>query len=323
MPQPLWLSPERAPLALRRAFAPDRAGRRILCGFSFLQRIGKAATTSFWFPADSPSHALRDDPKPSRALLRALAPDWAAVLHYDIFRDANNLAIYDLEVDNLNRAYPYLMKMRGGGYRLSVITLGVYTPGARHDAQKDLDVRLRESIAQLINMMYLQEPSRALTALETAAIAQDRWTLEGSLPHVALTLGAADLFRRQRTSLRTALESRFFDLLARLPRAQLTSDMNVGLMLPALSDQRQWTYIPRKDEQFFLFQRALTDVFQTADWMSLEGLQTGRAMAPDVMPVMHHMQGHGWRLTPDAAAAQGRMIAQARQTQDFSYGACA
>lgn len=302
-----WVSPTRAPVLFRHAFAPDNVGRRILCGFSFWQRIGKAATTSFWAPPESPLAQIKNMGPLARELLATMAPDWAAVRHYEILRDAGNLAIYDMEVDELNRSFTYLMKMRGGGYRLSVITLGDYTRQAGQDAQKTLDTRLRETIAQMINMLYLNEPSRLFTARQTQAIEANRWTLDGALPHVALTLGAADLFRKKKEPLRRALENRFFDLLASLPRAHLSSDVAVGLTLPELNDQRHWTYIPRKEEQYFLFQKALTDVFESANWLSLDGLQTGLDKGRDEMAIVRHLQGHGFRLTPEAHRAQCNM----------------
>ncbi len=289
--------------APRRLFpSPTSAGRRIVCSFSYLQRIGKAATTDVWFPA------ARDAP----AALDAFRVEWAAVRQFEVLQEAGNLAIEDLDVAHLTRSFERLMKMRAGGYRVVVVTLGRYTGPGADDELRILDRRLQDEIARLVHMLYLEEQSVAASRANDAALCAGTWAWAHALPHVALTLGAMRLFERgPAQSLRQErLSRRIFHILDCLPQRHIVHDVTVGLTLPEASKQNHWVYIPRREHQFAEFQKALGAVFGAFDHVALGALQGRAKPGREIMPAMRHMTGYGQRLRPVNVAEQ-RALARA------------
>ncbi len=176
--------------------SPDPAGRKITAGFSYIQRISKGATIDVWFP-----QVLRDELDELVNKGGTLGPEhfpaeWAAVRQFDLLQEAGNYKIYDLDASYMTRTMIDLTRsMRSGGYRITVATIGSYTDAGGEDDLAILDRRLQDRISRLTHMMYLDEESERINAEMAQVLAEERWDYQQILPHVAITLGARDLFR--------------------------------------------------------------------------------------------------------------------------------
>jgi len=176
--------------------SPAPAGRRITAGFSWLQRIGKSASVDVWFP-DCIKRDVEEiitagqTPGPE-----AFPAEWAAVRQFELLQEAGNYKIYDLDPTRLMRTLNDLTRsMKGGGYRVTVATIGSYVEPGFNDELEILDRRLQERISSFINMLYLEEQSEKLNASLDAALQKEKWNYQTALPHIGVTLGARDLFR--------------------------------------------------------------------------------------------------------------------------------
>jgi len=211
-----------------RYFTAPSAGRRILAGFSYLQRIGKGATTRVWFPEQLDGETV----------------EWAAIRQFEILQEAGNLAIDALDVTELNRSFQAWSKMRAGGYRVTIVTLGCYVDTPETDDLYVLDQKIQEEITRLIHFLYLSEQSETESTVCHEILAKKEWCFEDALPHVAMALGAKRLFKPHKQDL---AEQTFFEILKRLPQNQILHDVAVGLVLPDASKEKNWIYIA-KDE---------------------------------------------------------------------------
>ncbi|HEU0118242.1 MAG TPA: hypothetical protein VFR09_06375 [Alphaproteobacteria bacterium] len=188
--------------------SPAPAGRKITAGFSFLQRLGKGATVDVWFP-----QALQAELDELVAKGAVLGPDnfpaeWAAVRQFELLQDAGNYKIYDMNADYLTRSlWENARNHKGGGYRVTVATIGSYLPEHPKDDLEILDRRLQKRIAHLIHMLYLEEQSASINEGNRADLAEGKWSYETALPHVGMTLGARDLFRPMDGSTRKSAET--------------------------------------------------------------------------------------------------------------------
>jgi hypothetical protein len=180
--------------------SPAPAGRKITAGFSYVQRIGKSASIDVWFP-----EYLQQELDRLVARGQSLGPDnfpaeWAAVRQFELLQEAGNYKIYDMDATYITRTLMDLTRnMRGGGYRVTVVTLGSYQLEADIAKGADdlaiLDQRLQKRIAHMIHMLYLEEQSEAVNKTMDEALASETWDYQSALPHVGVTLGARDLFR--------------------------------------------------------------------------------------------------------------------------------
>jgi len=245
-------------------FSAPRTGRKIDAIFSYLQRIGKGATTEVSFP----SATAGASPSPI---------SWGAVRQFELLQEAGNLAIDELDVADFKRAYQNLMRMRSGGYRVTLITLGHYTDRSMRDELEILDKKIQDEITQLIHFLYLSEMSEQGTAYFTASLNTGKWSLDEALPHVAQTRTARSLFKPEKETLR---EKTFFDILDKLSNRSVLHETAIGLVLPDASKEKNWVYIAQRENRFQAFQQAITTVF--------ENLDEDRA-------VMTHMRGYGDR----------------------------
>jgi len=243
-------------------FSAPQTGRRILVGFSHLQRITKGATTSVWFP-----EALFSQAKDQI--------EWAAVRQFDILQEADNYYIYDMNVADLKYSLENITKMRAGGYRITLITLGQYTARNDLDDLKILDLKLQEEITRMIHFLYLSELSEQANTLHERAINANEWCLEHNLEHIAMTMKAQRLYKPEKETL---AERTFFQILDRLPSHALIHDTAVGLQLPESTKEKNQVYVAKGENQLWRFQQAITTVFENID---------------KTRAVMTHMRGFG------------------------------
>ncbi len=307
--------------------SPEAAGRRIVCGFSYIQRIGKGAATEVWFPSSLQEKVAARVLAGDASVLDEFHVEWAAVRQFELLQEADNYYIYDLKVEHFTRAFDDIMKMRAKGYRITVITMGNYVEPSHYDELRILDAKLQDEITQLIHMLYLEEQSLAETKRHASKLCANTWDFANALPHVAMTLGAANLFTRDfglseeqeededeegstkkkgesgdTRNAKKALKARqqrlsqhFFKILEMLPQRNIAHDIAVGLTLPESINRKSWVYCAPGEFQYNAFQTALANVFRAADHISLGALHERADASTEIMPVMHHMRGYGDR----------------------------
>jgi hypothetical protein len=126
----------------------------------------------------------------------AFPAEWAAVRQFELLQEAGNHKIYDLSPEHLARALrEFTGHMHGGGYTVTVATIGSYCIAGFGDELEVLDRRLQSRISHLINMLYLEEQSEQLNAGLAETLRREKWDYQMALPHIGATLGAHDLFR--------------------------------------------------------------------------------------------------------------------------------
>ena len=290
---------------------PCSAGRSIVCGFSWLQRIGKGACTDLWFSPSLYEEAAICAPRGKKPVFDAFKAEWAAVRQFELLQEAGNLAIEDLEFMDFKRAFHNLMKMRAGGYRVTVITLGRYDKSAGKDDLRILDARLQDEITRIIHMLYLEEQSALLTGERTALLDEGKWRYAETLPHVAMTLGSRALLSRESKNsnnrhetdeLTKKLDQRrlteeFFRILELLPQQHIAHSVAVGLALPEATKERNWIYLAKSEHQFSTYMRLFSDVFRAFDCVSLSRLHERAETSGEFAATMRHMRGYGDRLS--------------------------
>lgn len=213
-----------------RFFSIPPEGRRILAGFSYLQLIKKGAQTRVWFP---------------RALDMSRV-EWAAARQFEIFQEGSNFAIENLEVTEIARSFKSWGAMRGGGYRVVILTLGCYTNRSDRDDLQILDQKIQEEVTRLINFLYLSEQSIHASAQRNEQLWKGEWHVREALPHVAVTLGATRLFKPEKESL---AERTFFEILERLPSSQIMHDVAMGLSLPDATKEDEWLFLSKPEHR--------------------------------------------------------------------------
>lgn len=240
------------------------AGRTILAGFSYLQRIGKGARTRFWMPS----------------FLASSAVEWAAVRSFDLVQESGNLVIDDLDVTDMRRAMNAWMRMRGGGCRIVVATLGRYGGAGGQDALALLDSKLQEEITRMIHFLYLEEWSKTLTQAHAIGIKGGAWSCADRLPHVAQALAEKRLFKPER---QTAQERAFFSLLEALPARHIVQEEAVGLALPDATKEKNWVYLAKEEHRAPSFFGAIGSVIGEAVLFQPRGHgeRMGRYRKPD------------------------------------------
>ena len=278
--------------------SPDAAGRKIVCGFTYMKRIGKASSTDLWFPDAIRESVAARILAGDASVLDEFRVEWAAVRQFELLQESGNLAIEDLKVDDFKRAFQNLMKMRAGGYRVTVITLGRYVEPSAYDELRILDRRLQDEITRLIHMLYLDEQSAAMTCDRRQQLRAEQWRCTDALPHVAMALGEHALFGKSDQQSKRTMTEGFFRLLELLPQRHIVHDVAVGLSLPEAIAQKNWVYIAAGENQFMQFHTAMSTVFRGFDHVSLSGMPE-----QGVKATMQHMRGYGDRLSPAAEAA--------------------
>lgn len=277
-----------------RAFfnAPEVSGRKIVCGFTFIKRIGKHSATDLWFPKTLQEDVIERIAAGDTAVLDEFKVEWAAIRQFELLQESGNLAIEDLKADDHNKSFTYLVGMRAGGYRVTIVTLGRYEKPDDKDDLKILDRRIQDEITRLVQMLYMEKESHIASEIQHSALQTGNWNFADSLPHVAETLGARNLFNRSPEGREHKLNDAFFRILELLSNRNISHDVAVGLAIPELNNVKHWVYIAKKEDQFLQFQTAMNNIFQGFDHISLSGMPESKTMAS-----MKHLRGYGERTT--------------------------
>ncbi|MDD3030440.1 MAG: hypothetical protein PHS57_09245 [Alphaproteobacteria bacterium] len=287
---------------------PPCAGRTVTAGFTYLQRIGKAANYDMWFPADRRQDLFK---KYSEGTLAAgdFPTQWAAIREIELLHESGNHKIYDLDPQMFERAVLDLSRsMRAGGYRLTIATLGAYDEGAERDDLEILDQRLQEGLSNAIHMLYLEETSEQINAENAANLTSAAWDYREALPHVGMVLGAQRVFGHKETE-RHRLAGRFFDILNALPHTHIAHDTAVGLQIPELSGENQWNYIASPEETLNAFNRVLSHVFDKFNGVSLGRLHGREDASDEIRASTLHLRGYGDRLNESQRFYQSAALA--------------
>ncbi len=277
--------------------SPQPAGRKITAGFTYLQRIGKAASFDVWLP-DALRRDLARVEEERTVETKDFPAQWAAVRQIELLQESGNYKIYDLDPSNLQRTMLDLSRsMRAGGYRVTVATVGRYQETSTGDELEILDNRLQERIAQMIHMLYLDEASDQANADNASRLAARKWDYRQALPHIGLALGAGDLFRPEKKHTRQHKQARqFFDILHLLPQNHIVHDTVIGLQLPELNGENEWNYIASSDETLGAFNRVLGDLFDKFNGISLSRLHEREGAGAEIKASTLHLRGYGDRL---------------------------
>jgi hypothetical protein len=297
--------------------SPYPAGRKITAGFTYLQRITKAASFDVWFP-DALKRDLEARIADGQPLGAAQFPaQWAAVRQFELLHESGNHKIYDLDPGNLKRAMQDLSKsMRAGGYRVTVATVGCYQETSSGDELEILDRDLQERIAQMIHMLYLDQQSEEENMSNATKLAENKWDYRTDLPHVGMVLGARDLFqtindddveKRKRTgkggrqgggvmsglARRHRLARQFFKILNLLPQKHIVHDTAIGLQLPELIGENHWNYIASPDETLAAFNHVLCSLFDKFNGISLSRLHQRADATAEIKASTLHLRSYG------------------------------
>ncbi len=251
-------------------FRAPEASRRIVAGFTYLQRIRKGATTTVWFPKQS-----------LETFRISNGIQWAAVRQFELLQEADNLMIDDLDVMDIKRTFRAMERMRAGGYSLTILTLGTYASSYEQDDLAILDQKIGEEIAQMIHFLYLADLSGAINTHVSCDLARGRWRCDQVLPHVARAMSERALFRPAK---QTLAEKTFFDILEKLSPRHILHETAIGLALPDSTKEKNWVYIAAPENRFATFQNTMHSLFEALDSTHAEP-----------QPVMRHMRGYGDR----------------------------
>ena len=305
--------------------SPQPAGRRITAGFTYLQRISKAASFDVWFPETLKRQLSARKASGKSIGAEQFPAEWAAVRQFELLHESGNHKIYDLDPTYLTRTTLDLARsMRAGGYRITVATLGCYQETSTGDELEILDRELQERIAQMIQMLYLEQNSDQANAENDAHLAAQKWDYRQDLPHVGMVLGAGELFKRfsevedlddededydyrkrrkkgggtggsaRVQAARKHKQAReFFKILGLLPQNHIVHDTAIGLQLPELNGRNQWNYIASPDETLGAFNRVLNDLFDKFNGISMSRLQGCDDGHSEIKSSTYHMRSYG------------------------------
>jgi len=246
----------------RMFFCAPTKNRTITASFSYLQRIGKGATTNIWLPKKS-NHFLAED------------ACWAAIRHFDLLKEGDNLVIDELDIMDMKKSHEVLMSMRAGGYRITIITLGKYDDYIKEDQLAILDQKIRAEIANLINFLYLDELSKKETMMIEKSLQKQTWKYSDSLPHIARAISEKHIFKPEKENIK---EKIFFEILESLSKKHIIHETAVGLVLPDATKEKNWIYIADEENRFSCFHNTINTVLRNVS---------------EDMPVMKHMRSYG------------------------------
>ncbi len=251
------------------------AGRRITAGLSVLNRAGKGAFSRVWLPQD-----IRRDT--ARLAQHEFKAEWVAVREIDIARQFGNHMIYDLDVNNLMKALRNHSRMADDGYRLVVVTMGTYEPGAAHgDELRIFDQELRDRVQQIVGILWDVERGQIMSDALTRQLWFNGWNDRRLFPDIGLSLAGMDLFYRQKSwraphpakKLNYELTRKFLDLVGGLQRRNFHSDQALfGIELPKFSARNQWIYLPSGENTVRALHSTIRDVFSKFDIHTPDGV---------------------------------------------------
>ncbi len=283
--------------------SPPPSGRRILCSFSYLQRLGRGGALDVWFPSEFHAQIakrLRDnDP----TVLQELGVEWAAIREFALVQEADYEE--DFKVEGILKAVKDLIKFRGQeGYRITVVMLGNYARPQDEDELRIHDERLQQEITNLIHMLYLEKESGQFSQACQNAVADERWSCTHILPHIVMNLGSMNITGRGPSSSKrsASIVKKILSLVDQLPRSHIIHDIAAGIALPDHDSRNRREHIVDPLEKVTAFQRILMEVLRPIDHVSMD-----------------HLHGVSETATPHYRSGQLRGFRMLRAANDPAY----
>lgn len=257
---------------------PVQAGRRITGGLSVLNRAGRGAFSKVWLPRE-----IAIDP--ARAAEHRFEAEWVAIREVDIARQYGNHMIYDMKADASNQfkwTHFDHSRMTDDGYRLIVITMGVYEKPATHgDELQIFDQELRERVHQIASIMWDIERGNMMGDTLTRQLWFKGWSNQRIAPDIGLNLAGLDLFYNTkawrtpspRRKLNYQLTRKFLDIVGNLRRDHFHSDQVMfGIGLPEFYKGHQWIYLAEGEHKIWEFNNLIYSVFSKFDMWAVGGM---------------------------------------------------
>lgn len=303
---------------VRFFISPDAAGRRIVCGFSYIQRIRYSGAIDVWFPEVQKKNIASRVMAGDASVLDDFHIEWAAARQFELLQEAKNNDSKSVDITRYEKACKDInTRSRGGGYRVTIIIMGNYAAPSAHDELRIIDVRIQEEISRQVRMMFLEDESKKITGEHAKLIKTGNWQFADALPHVAMMTGVMNLFDRpqdniadeeepkkkkkkgggsQRSLQQKHLANRFLEILNELPQKNIMHDVAIGLALPTAVMRNDQIEIHKHDQTITEFQKMLSSVFEKFDYISLSALHEREDATSEIKTAMPVMKGYGDRL---------------------------
>jgi hypothetical protein len=274
--------------------SPAQAGRRITGGLSVLNRAGRGAFSKVWVPK-----AVAQDGE--LAANHQFDAEWVAVREIDIARQYGNHMIYDMKTDASNQlkwTHFDHSRMTDDGYRLVVVTMGVYDkPATRGDEWQIFDQNLRERMQQIVNIMWDVERGNLIGEALTRQLWFKGWNDKRIAPDIGINLAGLDLFYNKKAwrtpnparKLNFDLTRKFLDIVGGLRQDNFDSDQVMfGIDIPEFHKSNQWIYLAEGDHKIWEFNSVIASIYRGFDMWAIGG----HGVQPTVMhmPTYRHRQ---------------------------------
>ncbi|MEJ0063343.1 MAG: hypothetical protein WDO70_09120 [Alphaproteobacteria bacterium] len=278
--------------------AAANTGRRITAGLTVVNRAGKGARSRVWLPGD----VTRD---PEKLAAHEFKAEWVAVREIDIARQYGNDMIYDMDVESQNHLKWALYdhsKMTDDGYRMVVVTMGLYESSAMlrggGDELQIFDRALRDRVQQIVNILWDMDRGTKLSDALNRQLWFKGWDEKLMLPDIGINLAGLDLLYRQKSwhtpnpvkKMNYTLTRKFLDLVGQLRRDNFHSDQVMfGIHIPEFDKSHEWIYLADGDQKIWEFNSVISSIYSKFDMWSVG---SGYGVQPTVMhlPSYRHRQ---------------------------------
>ena len=271
--------------------SPSTTGRRVICSFSYVQRIRKRGVVDVWFPSELHRKIAERLTAGDMSVLKELGVEWAAIREFALVQEAEYEE--DFNPERLLKAINDSTKWRGqDGYRMTVVMLGNYTKITDQDELKIHDDRLQKEITNLIHMLYLEKESEEISDKCETALGRDSWSCSKALPHITINLQSIGMTGRGTAQSKkcAGIVQNILDIVEHLPKTHIVHDIAVGISLPDFNNKQVHQRLIEGWEKFSSFQRLLTNFFEPLGHKSMSALQ-GTGDAPILEYRKEQMRG--------------------------------
>ncbi len=256
---------------------PAQAGRRITGGLSVINRAGRGAFSKVWVPREVAEDA-------ALAAQHKFEAEWVAVREVDIARQYGNHMIYDMKTDAGNQfkwTHFDHCRMTDDGYRLMIITMGVYErPAAHGDEWQIFDQTLRERMQQIANIMWDVERGDFLGDALSRELWFKGWNEKRMGPDIGINLAGLELFYNTKAwrtpnpqrRINYDLTKKFLDIVAGLRSDNFHSDQVLfGIHIPEFHKSNQWIYLAEGDHKIWEFNTVIASTYRMFDKWAIGG----------------------------------------------------
>jgi hypothetical protein len=259
------------------SFRETAPNRRILCGFTYVERVGKTKAHKKLWAGETDDRTLDASAVYGFALRNGAslvldpgAVDYVSVREAQLCLREDNLLLYDMDASKPMQAWRDMRTMRSAGFRLVVVTMGHYRRSGE-DEERRLDHGLKTQLEQIAHL--LPRPSARITEAQTWAIQRRLWQLDAILP--PLLRADSD----ERAFLETVRSLSDAPPLFAGEAPPLSHRVELGLALPDHRARLSWLYVVKPENALAQFHAALAANLAALDL---------------ACPTVHHMKGGQW-----------------------------